>query len=164
MRKKDGMNCRTPFKLSAMCKKVKKRAHTFGSCCRCLQHNWINVHHVTVSIQLCCGHKCVHCGSTMRWKNGGRSRELQDGGIGSRWDDGGGSVSCMDSVCLVLTEYHVKDTNPCYLIYTKIRESTLQRLELPSMLGKASWWAQLGRIAVPKEYLRVQAEGWLRGC
>ena len=47
-------------------------------------------------------------------------------------------VSCTDSVCLVFTEYHVKDTNPCYLIYTKIRESTPQRLELPGTLGKAS--------------------------
>ena len=56
-------------------------------------------------------------------------------------------------------EYHVKDTKLCYLIYPKIRESTLQRLELPGTLGKASWWAQLGRIAVPKEYLKVQAEG-----
>ena len=46
-------------------------------------------------------------------------------------------------------EYHIKDTKPCYLIYPKIKESTPQRLELPGMLGKASWWAQLGRIAVP---------------
>ena len=34
------MNCRTPFKLSAMCKKVKKRAHTFGSCCNG-SRNWV---------------------------------------------------------------------------------------------------------------------------
>ena len=56
-------------------------------------------------------------------------------------------------------EYHVKDPNPCYLIYTKIRESTPQRLESPGTLDKASWWAQLCHIAVPKEYLRAQVEG-----
>ena len=67
-------------------------------------------------------------------------------------------VSCMDSACLVLTEYYVKDTNPCYLIYTKIREFTSKRSELPGTLGKASWWVQLGHIAVPKEDLRVQSE------
>ena len=44
-------------------------------------------------------------------------------------------LSCMDSVCLVLTEYHVKDTKPCYLTYTKIRVSTSQRSESPGMLG-----------------------------
>ena len=68
-------------------------------------------------------------------------------------------MSRTDSACLVFMEYHVKDTKPCYLIYPKIRESTPQRSESPGTLGKASWWAQLGRIAVPKEYLRAQAEG-----
>ena len=47
-------------------------------------------------------------------------------------------VSCTDSACLVFTEYHVEDTKPCYLIYTKIRESTPQRLDSPGTLGKAS--------------------------
>ena len=47
-------------------------------------------------------------------------------------------MSHMDSACLVFTEYHVKDTKLCYLIYPKIRESTLQRLESPGTLGKAS--------------------------
>ena len=47
-------------------------------------------------------------------------------------------VSRTDSACLVFTEYHVKDTKPCYLIYPKIRESTLQRSESPGTLGKAS--------------------------
>ena len=47
-------------------------------------------------------------------------------------------VSRTDSACLVFTEYHVKDTKPCYLIYPKIRESTPQRSESPGTLGKAS--------------------------
>ena len=47
-------------------------------------------------------------------------------------------MSRTDSACLVFTEYHVKDTKPCYLIYPKIRESTPQRSELPGTLGKAS--------------------------
>ena len=49
-----------------------------------------------------------------------------------------GFLSRMDSACLVFTEYHVKDTKPCYLIYPKIRESTPQRSESPGTLGKAS--------------------------
>ena len=48
------------------------------------------------------------------------------------------SVSRTDSAYLVFTEYHVKDTKPCYLIYSKIRESTPQRSESPGTLGKAS--------------------------
>ena len=47
-------------------------------------------------------------------------------------------MSRMDSACLVFTEYHIKDTKLCYLIYSKIRESTPQRSELPGTLGKAS--------------------------
>ena len=50
----------------------------------------------------------------------------------------GETLSRTDSACLVFTEYHVKDTKPCYLIYSKIRESTLQRSESPGTLGKAS--------------------------
>ena len=47
------MNRRSPFKLSAMCTKVKKRAHRFGNCCKEHGHRWkltlvwrSSVHHI----------------------------------------------------------------------------------------------------------------------